>query len=294
MRKKKYQVFVSSTYNDLIEERKEVTQALLENDCIPVGMELFPASNKKQWEIIKSVIDDSDYYLLIIAGRYGSIGKDDNDNSVGYTEMEYDYALKTGKPIIVFLHRDFFSLPLGKCEKSNIGRKRLEAFRRKASTGREVAFWDNKDNLKSAVITSIRGTINDYPNGGWIKAQELSDDNTPIFDDAESDNISGIWKSVTEQNFEDESKLTYNSSTHLITGHIIRMKPENQKNRKWKCIGCVVGDTMTMIYYSRHSAGCALFRHHYEDSYEGYYLRFDYGKRLIEKQSVRLEKSLEN
>lgn len=42
----KYQVFVSSTYVDLIEERKEITQAILEANCIPAGMELFPASNK--------------------------------------------------------------------------------------------------------------------------------------------------------------------------------------------------------------------------------------------------------
>ena len=49
----KYQVFVSSTYEDLIDERKEVTQAILEANCIPAGMELFPASNKSQWEFIK-------------------------------------------------------------------------------------------------------------------------------------------------------------------------------------------------------------------------------------------------
>lgn len=50
---KRYQVFVSSTYSDLIEERKEVTQAILECDCFPAGMELFPASNRKQWDVIK-------------------------------------------------------------------------------------------------------------------------------------------------------------------------------------------------------------------------------------------------
>jgi len=47
-------------------------------------MELFPASNKKQWTIIKRVIDDSDFYLLIIAGRYGSLGIDDDGNNVIY------------------------------------------------------------------------------------------------------------------------------------------------------------------------------------------------------------------
>jgi len=61
---KKYQVFVSSTYKDLTEERQEVIQALLELDCIPVGMEMFPAADDDQWTLIKRLIDDCDYYIL--------------------------------------------------------------------------------------------------------------------------------------------------------------------------------------------------------------------------------------
>ncbi len=70
---KKYQVFVSSTYIDLLEERKEVIQALLELDCIPIGMELFPASDDDQWTFIKSVIDDCDYYVLVLAEGTGPV-----------------------------------------------------------------------------------------------------------------------------------------------------------------------------------------------------------------------------
>ncbi len=70
---KRYQVFVSSTYTDLKEERSKVMQALMEMDCIPAGMELFPAADEDQWQFIKKVIDDCDYYLLIVGGRYGSM-----------------------------------------------------------------------------------------------------------------------------------------------------------------------------------------------------------------------------
>jgi hypothetical protein len=45
---KRYQVFVSSTFSDLQEERQEIIQALLELKCIPAGMELFPAANDDQ------------------------------------------------------------------------------------------------------------------------------------------------------------------------------------------------------------------------------------------------------
>ena len=66
---KRYQVFVSSTFEDLKIERQEVMQALLELDCIPSGMELFPAADEDQWSLIKRVIDECDYYIVIIAGK---------------------------------------------------------------------------------------------------------------------------------------------------------------------------------------------------------------------------------
>src|SRR5580658_6293264 len=109
---KRYQVFVSSTYVDLIEERKEVIQALLEMDCIPAGMELFPAADEDQWSLIKRVIDDCDYYLVIVGGRYGSIGPEGSS----YTEMEYRYALDKGKPVIGFVHKNPGSLAADRCE----------------------------------------------------------------------------------------------------------------------------------------------------------------------------------
>lgn len=54
---KRFQVFVSSTFADLQKERQEVIQALLELDCLPSGMELFPAADEDQWTLIKRVID---------------------------------------------------------------------------------------------------------------------------------------------------------------------------------------------------------------------------------------------
>ena len=38
---KRYQVFVSSTYADLQQERQKVIQALMEMDCIPVTWSSF-------------------------------------------------------------------------------------------------------------------------------------------------------------------------------------------------------------------------------------------------------------
>src|SRR3989339_1808734 len=109
---KRYQVFISSTYSDLKDERKQVMQTLLEMDCIPTGMELFPAADEEQLEFIKKIIDDCDYYLIIIGGRYGSTTAD----GISFTEKEYDYAVGKGIPIIALLHGNPEIIPAGKTE----------------------------------------------------------------------------------------------------------------------------------------------------------------------------------
>ncbi len=43
---KKYQVFISSTYEDLKEERDQAIKAVLEMGHIPVGMEMFSAADE--------------------------------------------------------------------------------------------------------------------------------------------------------------------------------------------------------------------------------------------------------
>lgn len=54
---KKLQVFVSSTYTDLIEERQAAVEAILDAGHIPAGMELFKAGNESQLKTIYKWID---------------------------------------------------------------------------------------------------------------------------------------------------------------------------------------------------------------------------------------------
>jgi Domain of unknown function (DUF4062) len=167
---KRYQVFISSTYQDLKEEREEVIQALLELDCIPSGMELFPAANDDQWTLIKKVIDDCDYYLVIVAGRYGSI----SPTGISYTEMEYRYALDQNKPIIAFLYGDPSQLPSIRCESSPDGRQKLTTFR-ELTQQKMVKFWTNPSDLGSVVSRSIIVLMRNSPAIGWVRADMLPD-----------------------------------------------------------------------------------------------------------------------
>jgi hypothetical protein len=163
---KRYQVFVSSTYADLKQERQRVIQALMEMDCIPAGMELFPAADDEQWAFIKRVIDDCDYYLIIIGGRYGSTMPD----GISYTEKEFDYARERGIKIIALLHEDLDSIPVGKSDIDPKLREKLKAFREKVAANRLVKFWKSAEELPGMVALSLSKTIKTYPAVGWVRA----------------------------------------------------------------------------------------------------------------------------
>lgn len=170
---KRYQVFVSSTYRDLIEERAAVTSCLLDNDCIPVGMEQFPAMPISQWDYIKKMIDSSDYYLLIVAGKYGSI---DPQSGLSYTEKEFQYALDQSIPIIAFLYQDIKTLSYEKCEDTEEGRKNIERFRQAVLDSNHLCdFYSSIDGLKYAVAKSIRKTIEECPANGWVRSDQIDD-----------------------------------------------------------------------------------------------------------------------
>jgi hypothetical protein len=166
---RRYQVFVSSTYADLKEERRQVTQALMEMDCMPAGMELFPAADEEQFEFIKRIIEDCDYYLLIIGGRYGST----TNEGISYTEKEYEYAVERGLRVIALIHEDPNAIPFGKSEADATRRERLEEFRSKVSSNRLVKFWKSSDQLPGLVSLSLNKTIKMFPAVGWIRANKV-------------------------------------------------------------------------------------------------------------------------
>jgi Domain of unknown function (DUF4062) len=169
---KKYQIFISSTFADLQEERNIATKAILDLDHIPAGMELFPAVDMDQFEYIKKVIDECDYYVLIIGARYGSV---DNDG-VGYTEREFDYAVATNKTVIALINNDIENLPRKKFDTDLTLFEKLEAFRNKVKTGRMVRMWNSHDQLVSGLMQAISRAIQIYPAPGWVRGDTPASD----------------------------------------------------------------------------------------------------------------------
>lgn len=167
----RYQVFVSSTYDDLREERQQVTQAILEAGSFPAGMELFPASDDSQWKLIKRVISESDYYVVVVGGRYGSIGP----TGKSYTEMEYDYAQEIGVPVLGFVRKDVSEISVGKSESTDEGREKLHAFREKVMS-KTCRLFETPDSLGMAVLKSLMSEARVNPRTGWTRADRARTD----------------------------------------------------------------------------------------------------------------------
>ena len=172
MNNKKYQVFISSTYTDLVEERKKILDVLFMADCIPAGMEAFVAADTEQFEVIKKVIDLCDYYVLIIGKRYGSIHP---DTGKSYTEMEYDYAIEQDIPVLVFAIDDNIELASDKVETDEDKIEKLKKFRSRAMTNRLASIWGTTEDLTGKLAISIMKAKTEIKRPGWQRAVDFDE-----------------------------------------------------------------------------------------------------------------------
>ena len=174
---KKYQVFISSTYTDLIEERQAVIEAVLNAEHIPAGMEAFKVSGKSQEEIIRRWIEESDIYVLILGPRYGS----KNQDGISYTQWEYNLAKELNKPMFsIFLTDEYIN---GMVAQGRINATSLETQLPDYKTFKEevsstlVHMINNIESIKLGVADSIRQIQRDEDDNleGWIKGHHLTE-----------------------------------------------------------------------------------------------------------------------
>lgn len=168
---KKYQVFISSTYTDLLDERQAAVEAILQAGHIPAGMELFTSSNQSQWDIIKRWIDESDIYMLILGGRYGSI---ETKSGKSYTHLEYEYALSIKKPLFVIVIKDEALNQKTVAQVENQNPDKLKKFKKKVLSSMCEFFVDTKD-IQLAVHKCIGKIIQDNELIGWVRGNQQNE-----------------------------------------------------------------------------------------------------------------------
>lgn len=163
----KYQVFISSTYGDLKDERDRVIQGILELGHIPVGMEMFSAADEAQWQIIARHIDESDYYVVIVGHRYGSIVDD-----ISYTRKEYEYAVSRGVPIIGFVIDPKCAWPADRVDTEPTAVAKLQDFKALVEQ-KPVGHWKTADDLYGQSTVALVKAIATNPRVGWVRANTV-------------------------------------------------------------------------------------------------------------------------
>ena len=226
---KKYQIFVSSTFIDLKEERRVVLSAVQDMGDIPSGMEMFPATDEEQFNFIKRIIDNCDYYVVIIAGKYGSIAPD----GVSYTEKEYDYAVSKGIHVLAFV-RNEDAIEEENREQDDDKRKKLDQFKAKVQTGRVVKPWNNKQDLVYSLVISLNQEKAAYPAIGWVRANQALSNESLI-------ELNELHKEVEElrkYKQQQEAKLTFEDIADFddeITLHFIQSYWERRLMKDCYC-----------------------------------------------------------
>lgn len=174
--RRKFSIFISSTYEDLKEERQALVGVALENNFIPVGMEQFHAAPTSQWNVIIKMIDECDFYLLVIGGRYGSI---DEETGISYTEKEYNYAKTKGLPVLVLIKE---LSAITESEKDTGDDKydkmqKLDEFREMVKDDKNtVDFFTDINKLKYVASQTFRNAINyANDNAGWVRYRDIVD-----------------------------------------------------------------------------------------------------------------------
>jgi hypothetical protein len=105
---------------------------------------------------------------VTVPGRYGSV---DDVEQLSYTEMEFDYAVKTKKPVMGFLHGNPGKLPGDKLDFDQELREKLDAFRGKIEK-KMVKYWNEPGDLPGQVALAIMQIRKSHPAVGWIRASE--------------------------------------------------------------------------------------------------------------------------
>ena len=149
-------VFISSTFADFYEERKLISDYLNTVQCNVNAIDIQPASNTSVASRIKQGIEHSDFIILLIGNRYGSIlPKMTGSEEKSITHWEYELAIELNKPICVYFNpkSQFY-------DDIDIKKARLDNFKEDLESKHNPGYFYSKEELlkklPSAMISMYR------------------------------------------------------------------------------------------------------------------------------------------
>ena len=241
---RKLQVFISSTFSDLIRERQVAVSAILENGHIPAGMELFAAGDEEQMQVIRRWIGQSDIFLLLLGKRYGSI---EPESGKSYTQLEYEFAIEKKIPFFAIVLSEAFintKVKNGEGLETLIEKTNTDKFNKfyNLVTSKMCSFAEDQKDIKLKIWQSIKDLEFRYEFNGWVSAQQIPDNAKAL------ENITSLANRVTslqdENNLlkekintlelldkkkEEYSGRTFEELVNLLSSTKIKLKRTNQK-----------------------------------------------------------------
>lgn len=235
---KRYQVFISATYSDLREERAVVMQTLPGLGCLPTTLEQHNQSLGTM-VAIRRQIDESDYYLLLLGSRYGSL----MPSGVSYTHMEYVYASTKQKPMIILMHESPDTRAPEFQEKTMEGRLKFSDFRKLLQRERDsILYWRDPRDLEMLLQQFTPELVRRHPAPGWVRVGKHSSDKTlELQKECES-----LRKRVQELELEREKWLKSN----ILSGESLA-KGEDPFEIQFKCRAYAGGNCQDIYAKSR-------------------------------------------
>jgi Domain of unknown function (DUF4062) len=191
---RRYQIFISSTFEDLRAERKAAVEAVFERGHIPIALENFSPSNESDLQVIKRALKDCQVYVAILGHRYGSMVPGKN---FSFTEFEYDLAQEYGLKTLTFILTDDVinerrSKLDPKSDAVELGNfNKLKAFHNKVTTHFRKLFTPSPA-FKYIVELALGDDLNRWDKPGWVREPE---DRT-ILDTAKNEFIVDIIKEL--------------------------------------------------------------------------------------------------
>ncbi|MEX5519766.1 DUF4062 domain-containing protein [Bacillus cereus] len=225
---KKLQVFISSTFTDLQEERQVAVEAVLNSGHIPAGMELFKSGDTTQKEVIKKWIDESDVYMLILGGRYGSI---DTETGKSYTHWEYDYAGEIGKPrFAIVIEEEALEQKVKDIGSHVMERENYPLYQafRKQVLDKISKFFSGKTDIKLVVYESLKELERNEDLYGWISGKDIQ-----VNSDLQAENYQ-LMKEVGALRKQLEKLETEMNKKNDLDGHSYEEVLECLKNSRIK------------------------------------------------------------
>jgi hypothetical protein len=162
-----FNVFISSTYRDLKEEREKVIE-VVDKVCNAIGMEKFLPDEKSTLKVCLEYLEKCNIYIGIIGSSYGSIIPEDQLKEVegenyekykglSFTHYEFRKAGELGIPRAVFiLDKETEIEELGK-------------FKEEIKNSVSPTYFSNLDELIEKVENSLRGRIPEWVFEGKLR-----------------------------------------------------------------------------------------------------------------------------